>query len=247
MEAARLCALRGHSVTLYEKSGELGGVFIAASAPDFKKKDKMLLEWYKRQLAALPVDLRLNREIKRDDLANLGADEIIIATGARPRRLPIRHLDRDNVMEAIEYLRGCKQVGERVVVVGGGLTGCEIAYDLVLKGKKPVIVEMLDDILKAKEISAANTNMLRDLIRCHKIPVELEAKLTEITANGVKIETPSGTRLIPADSVVIAVGYEPGTPLAEKDGGNVHIVGDALKVGNLMHVIWRAYDVAFAI
>jgi 2-enoate reductase len=247
MEAARLCALRGHSVTLYEKSGELGGVFIAAAAPGFKEKDKMLLAWCKRQLAALPVDLRLNREIKRDDLADLGVDEIIIATGARPRRPPIGGLDRDNVMEAIEYLRGYKQVGERVVVVGGGLTGCEIAYDLVLKGKKPVIVEMLDDILKVKEISAANTNMLRDLIRCHKIPVELEARVTEITADGVRIETPSGARLIPADSVVISVGYEPGTPLAEKGGGHVHIVGDALKVGNLMHVIWRAYDVAFSI
>jgi NADH:flavin oxidoreductases, Old Yellow Enzyme family len=247
MEVARLAALRGHRVTLYEKSGELGGAFIAAAAPSFKEKDKMLLEWYRRQVAALPIELRMNTELKSEDLASLEADEVIVATGAKPRRLPIPGADRENVMEAIDYLRGRKPVGERVVVVGGGLTGCEIAYDLVLKGKKPVIVEMQDDILKIKDLSAANSNMLRDLVRYHKIPVELQAKVTGIGAEGVSVETPSGARIIPADSVVVSAGYVAGSVLAQKDEGKLHIVGDAAKVGNLRHVIKKAYEVAFAI
>ncbi len=246
MESARLCALRGHEVTLYEKSGELGGVFIAAAAPSFKEKDKMLLEWYRRQVAALPIQVVLNHEVKPEDVAGLGADEVIVATGATPCQVPIKGLDRPNVMEAIEYLRGTKQTGQRVAVVGGGLTGCEIAYDLVLKGKKPVIIEMLDDLLKVKNLSAANSNMLRDLIRYHKIPVELNARVTEVTDQGVKFDGLTGTRTIPVDSVVLSVGYSSCT-LGQKDEGNVHIVGDALQVGNLMNVIWRAYDVALAI
>ena len=85
MEAARVAALRGHSVTLYEKSGELGGVFIAAAAPSFKEKDKMLIAWYIRQLEKLKVDIRLDSEITPENLSSLDADEIIIATGAKCR------------------------------------------------------------------------------------------------------------------------------------------------------------------
>ncbi|MDH7498550.1 MAG: FAD-dependent oxidoreductase, partial [Syntrophomonadaceae bacterium] len=142
-----------------------------------------------------------------EELAALGADEIILATGATPCQPPIKGLDRANVMEAIEYLRGTKQTGQRVAVVGGGLTGCEIAYDLVLKGKKPVIIEMMDDLLKVKYLCASNSNMLRDLIRYHHIPVELNAKVTEITDQGVKIDSLTGVRNIPCDSVVMSVGY----------------------------------------
>ena len=246
MESARLCALRGHEVTLYEKSGELGGVFIAAAAPSFKEKDKMLLEWYRRQVANLPIQVELHREIKPEELTALGADEVIVASGATPCQVPIEGLDRENVMEAIEYLRGSKVPGQRVAVVGGGLTGCEIAYDLVLKGKKPVIIEMMDDILKVKGLSAANSNMLRDLIRYHRIPIELNARVTAVTDEGVRIDSLTGVRNIPVDSVVLSVGYSSCT-LGAKDEGNVHIVGDALKVGNLMSVIWRAYDVALEI
>ena len=245
MEAARLCALRGHCVTLYEKSNELGGVFIAAAAPSFKEKDKALIEWYKRQIFKLPVDVRLNTEIS--NLQTLEADEIIIATGAKPRRLSIPGIDNSNVMEAIEYLRGQRQVGENVVIIGGGLTGCEIAYDLALKGKKPVIVEMQDDILKVKNLSAANSNMLRELIRYHQIPVEINAKVSAIEKEGVIIQNEKGKKLIPARSVIVSVGYIPDTPLTGSAGSNVHIIGDAAKVGNLLHVIRGAYDAAIGI
>ncbi|MGL6201219.1 MAG: FAD-dependent oxidoreductase [Lachnospiraceae bacterium] len=247
MEAARLCAVRGHNVSLYEKSGELGGVFIAAAAPVFKEKDKMLIEWYKNQLNRLAINIHMNTEIKTDDLNHLNADEVIIATGAKPRKIPVKGAERKNVMEAVEYLRGTKSTGQNVVIIGGGLTGCEIAYDLVLQGKAPVIIEMQDDILKVLGLCAANSNMLRDIIRYYKIPVRLETKLTAINDKGVIVETPRGEETIPADSVIMSVGYIPQNPFVKCEGKNIHILGDAYKVGNLKDVVWRAYDVALSI
>ena len=144
-------------------------------------------------------------------------------------------------VEAVDYLLGNKTVGEKVGVIGGGLTGCEIAYDLYLQGKKPAIVEMQDDLITTKGICLANTSYLRDFFKTNKVPVHLETGVTEITDSGVTIRHKDGsTETIPADSVILSVGYNPA-PIAQK---GVHIVGDASKVGNLRTVIWQAWDVA---
>ena len=247
MEAARLLALRGHTVTLYEKGGELGGVFRAAAAPEFKEQDKKLIAWYIRQLKKLPVELRLNTTVTAEDLKAMDAEEIIVATGSKPRKLPIPGFDGPNAVEAVDYLLGNKPVGEKVVIIGGGLTGCEIAYDLALNGKKPVIVEMQDDILKIMGLSAANSNMLREIIRYYEIPVHVSTALREIREGEVLAKDENGEVLhIPADSVILSVGYVPDGDLGDGDP-RVHVLGDAHKVGNLMSVIWEAYDIAYQI
>jgi 2-enoate reductase len=247
MEAARLCAMRGHEVTIYEKTDELGGVFIAAGAPDFKEKDKMLIEWYKRQINSLNIKVLYNTQINMEDLDSLTADEIIVATGAFPRKLNVPGADLNHVMEAIEYLRGRKKLdGDRVAIIGGGLTGCEIAYDLNLKDKHPIIIEMMDDILKIDGLSAANANFLRDAFRKYETPVYLESRVIEINEQGVVIMTSHGKEVIEADNVITSIGYVP-SPLSGNSNKNLHIIGDAQKVGNLMNVVWGAYDVALSI
>ncbi len=247
MEAARLLALRGHTVTLYEKDGELGGVFRAAAAPGFKEKDKELIAWYVRQLKKLPVEIRMNTAVTPEDLKTMDAEEIVVATGSQPRKLPVPGFDGPNAVEAVDYLLGNKTVGEKVVIIGGGLTGCERAYDLALKAKKPVIVEMQDDILKIMGLSAANSNMLREIIRYYEIPVHVSTALQEIKAGEVLVKDEAGkTFAIPADSVILSVGYVPA-PLAGEEDPRIHVLGDARKVGNLMSVIWEAYEIAYAI
>ena len=236
MEAAILCAKRGHSVTLYEKTDKLGGVFIAAAAPSFKEKDRELIAWYIREVAKLPITVKMNTEVT--DIKALDADEIIVATGAKAKRLPIK--GADTAIEAVDYLLGNKTVGERVVVIGGGLTGCEIAYDLFLQGKKPAVVEMQDDLITTPGICLANTSYLRDCFKTNNVPVHLETRVSEITADGVVIAHKDGTtETIPADSVILSVGYNPA-PVATK---GVHVIGDAKSVGNLRTVIWGAWDV----
>ena len=239
MEAAIVCAKRGHKVTLYEKTDKLGGVFIAAAAPSFKEKDKDLITWYRREITKYPIEVNLNCEVK--DVSVLGADEVIIATGATPNKISVKGAELG--IEAIDYLLQNKTVGEKVVIVGGGLTGCEIAYDLYLQGKEPVIVEMKNDLIVSDKICLANTSFLRDFFNANKVEVHLEAKTQEIRENGVTIVKKDGTTLdIEADSVILSVGYKPA-PVCKKSG-NVHIIGDADKVGSLRTVIWQAWDVA---
>lgn len=239
MESALVCAQRGHNVTLYEKSDRLGGVFQAAAAPSFKEKDRALLAWYAREVTKYPnLTVKLGTEVKSLDA--LHADEIVVATGAAPVSLPVPGAEKG--IQAVDYLLGRRPVGDRVVIVGGGLTGCEIAYDLYLQGKQPVIVEMKDDLIAVSGVCLANSSYLRDFFKTNRVPVYLETSLGEIRDGSVTVTRKDGTRQeIPADSVILSVGYRPA-PLAAK-GRHVHIVGDARKVGNLRTVIWRAWDV----
>lgn len=239
MESALVCAQRGHNVTLYEKSDRLGGVFQAAAAPSFKEKDRALLAWYAREVTKYPnLTVKLGTEVK--DLDALHADEIVVATGATPVSLPVPGAEKG--IQAVDYLLGRRPVGEKVVIVGGGLTGCEIAYDLYLQGKQPAIVEMKDDLIAVSGVCLANSSYLRDFFKTNQVPVYLETSLGEIRDGSVTVTRKDGTRQeLPADSVILSVGYRPA-PLAAK-GRHIHIVGDARKVGNLRTVIWRAWDV----
>lgn len=238
MEVARIATLRGHKVTIYEKTDRLGGVFIPASMPSFKEKDKMLLDWYRRQIDNLNIEVKFNSEIT--NLKDIVADEIVIATGSKPKKLPISGVEK--AIEAIDYLNG-KEVGENVVIIGGGLSGCEIAYELFLKGKHPIIVEAQNDLMIANGLCLANSSYLRDYFKYKNVPVYLESRVLEIKDGSVLIEDKDKNKVeIKADSVITAIGYNPA-PIA-KPSKHVHIVGDALSVGNLRTVVWRAWEVA---
>ena len=238
MESALVLAKRGHKVTLYEKSGSLGGVFIAAAAPSFKEKDRDLIAWYKRELAKYPIEVKLNTEVQ--DIEALGADEVVIATGSTPNRIPVPGVEKG--IQAIDFLLGKAEVGENVTIIGGGLTGCEIAYELYLQGKHPTIVEMKDDLIAVKGVCLANSSYLRDFFNANKVPVHLETGLKEIREGAVVVAGKDGkTFEIPSDSVILSVGYK-SNPLVPK-AKHVHVIGDANKVGNLRTVIWGAWDV----
>ena len=238
MEAAIVCAKRGHSVTLYEKSDRLGGVFIAAAAPSFKEKDKALIAWYNREITKYGnIEIKLNTEVK--DTKALGADEVIVATGAIARRIPVK--GAEHAVEAIDYLLKNKSVGDNVVIIGGGLTGCEIAYELSLEGKSPTIVEMKHDLIVSDKICLANTSYLRDYFKHNNTPVYLESSVSEIRKDGVSIKQKDGSvKDIACDSVIISAGYVPA-PIETR---GVHVIGDAKSVGSLRTVIWQAWDTA---
>lgn len=237
MEAALVLTARGHRVTLYEKTDRLGGVFIPAAAPSYKEKDRELIEWYRRAIQKQPITVKLNTEVT--DIGSLQADEVIVATGSRPRQLPVKGIER--AIDAVDYLSG-REVGENVIIIGGGLTGCEIAYDLILKGKKPTVVEMKPDLIAVSGVCLANSSFLREMLAFQKTPIYLETTLQEITETGVKLKDKTGKVFdLAGDSVIVSVGYTP-SPLAAPSR-HVHLIGDANGVGNLRTVIWRAWDV----
>ena len=242
MEAARVLKLRGHNPIIHEKSDVLGGTFIPASAESYKGKLRELLEWYRLQMKKLNIEVKLNDEVK--DVSVFGDAPVIVATGSTPRQLR-RVPGYEKMVEACEFLTGTP-VGDTVAVIGGGLTGSEIAYELALKGKNPIIVEMKDDLVSQKGVCLANSSYLREWFALNKTPVYLETTLKEVKDGSIVCTQKDGKEIeIPCDSVISCAGYIPA-PLAEKSG-NVHLVGDCLAIGNLRSVVWRAYDVAMKI
>ena len=242
MEAARVLKLRGHDPVIYEKNNVLGGTFIPASAESYKGKLRELLAWYRRQMKELDVEVHLGKEI--DSVEKFGDAPVIIATGSVPRvmkNIP----GHERMIEACDYLNG-RDVGERVVVIGGGLTGSEIAYELALQGKRPVIVEMKNDLVAQKGVCLANSSYLREWFELHEVPVYLETKLKEVKEHSVICTDKTGKEIeIPCDSVIGSVGYLPN-PL-ERKGKNISLVGDCEQVGNLRSVVWGAYETAMKI
>lgn len=243
MEAARILSIRGHIPTIYEQSDKLGGIFIAAAAPSFKENDKQLIEWYIRQVKKRGIEVKLNTKVA--DLSEIDADEYIIATGAEANRIPIPGAD-EYAMEACDYLLDKKKVGKDVIIIGGGLTGCEMALDLYNKGKNPTIIEMKNDLMAVPNLCLANSSYLRDFFKTNKVPVYLESGVKEIGEDYVIVEEKNLRQTkLKADSVIMSVGYH-STPL-EEASRHVHLIGDAKKVGNLRTVIWGAWDVAMSI
>ena len=242
MEAARVLKLRGHNPIIHEKADTLGGTFIAASAESYKGKLRELLAWYKKQMTDLQIEVHLNENI--ESVEQFKGSPVIVATGSTARVL--RSVPgNEKMIEACDYLTGTP-VGETVAVIGGGLTGCEIAYELALQGKKPVIVEMKDDLISQKGVCLANSSYLREWFALHKVPVYLETTLQTVEDGKIICKDKEGKAVeIACDSVISSAGYI-ANPLT-KAGGNVHLVGDCLQVGNLRTVVWRAYEVAMKI
>jgi len=273
MEAARVLALRGHRPVIYERSDRLGGAFIAASAESYKGKLRDLLAWYRRQMEALEIEVRYNCEVRTP--LEFGDQPVIVATGAVPRVLK-NVAGFEKMTEACEFLlnepgaaeaavaeaaetaqaevaavaataANDRKPGETVAVIGGGLTGCEIAYELELMGKNPVIIEMLDDLIKQKGVCLANSSYLREYFAWKKVPVYLETRLTEVKDGAVVCEGKDGKPFeIACDSVISCAGYLPA-PLSAAGKKNVWFVGDCNGVGNLRSVIWSAYEAAMKV
>ena len=243
MECCLVLKKRGHKPVLFEKTGELGGLFITASAMSFKENDRELIQWYKNEVAREGIEIHLNTEI--NDLGTLrGFDEIIVCTGSAPRTMPsIKGFEK--TLNFTQLLVEKKDVGDKVLFLGGGQSSCEAAYDLVLQGKHPIIVEYGNDLVAAQATCLANTSFLRDAMEYHKVPVYLHSTVTEIGDGYAMVKGPDGSFKVECDAVVNGIGFVP-TPVGEK-GAHVHRVGDCVAIGNLRTVIWRAWDICMRI
>ena len=254
MECALVLKQRGHIPVLFEKSGELGGLFLTASAMTFKENDKELIRWYRREIEKSGIEVHLNTEV--NDLGTLrGYDDIIVATGSVPRTMPgIKGFEK--ALTFTQILKEKHELGDKVLFIGGGQSSCEAAYDLLLNyGKHPIIVEYANDLVAAQATCLANTSYLRDAMEYHKVPVYLHSTVTEISDKGctVKNVQTGETFFVECDNVVNGIGFVPtpvgGRTASRKVKGKETIfrVGDCVAIGNLRTVIWRAWDVCMKI
>ena len=245
MEAAIIAARRGHEVVLYEKSDVLGGALNFAEHVPFKHDLFRLIGAMAAELRRLPVRVLMNTELTLE-LANLEHPDVIIsALGAEAIRPPFPGIDSPKVLMAEAVDKGA-QVGQNVVVIGGGLVGIEAALHLAMQGKKVSIVEMLPDIANDANFRYART--YRWKIEEYKIDVYTSTKCSAITDEGVAAVDKDGKDiLIPADNVVISVGMRPLATASEalRDCAPDFIpIGNCVRPGQVKDAIRAGYDAA---
>jgi 2,4-dienoyl-CoA reductase-like NADH-dependent reductase (Old Yellow Enzyme family)/thioredoxin reductase len=214
MEVARIAALRGYEVTLFEKGDRLGGNMIPGSVPDFKIEDRWFIEWLSAQLKKLKVKVKLNREIRLEMLQEMRKyDVVIIATGATPIIPDIPGVDK--ALTAVDVLLGKSKVGKEVIIIGGGSVGCETALYLGEKGHSVKILEMLDEI--ALGVDRVNAKpVLMERMAENNVRWLTGMKVVEIVDKGVVcVDTSSEKKLFEGDSVVLAIGLRPANELRQ--------------------------------
>lgn len=246
MEAARIAALRGHKVTLWEKGDALGGNLRPASAPDFKRDYKSLINYLSTQIKKLRVTIELRKEATPELIQAMKPEVVFIATGATPIIPEIPGVKKGKVVTAVDLLLGKKEAGESVVVVGGGMVGCEAALYLAQKGKQVTIVEILDSI--ARDMYSPNRMHMLKLLAESNVKSLTETNVLEITDEGVAIADKDGKRsTLKADTVVLAIGLKPDGGLfgALKDKvPEVYASGDCVEARKVINAIWEGFGIA---
>ncbi len=269
--AAAVAAKRGHKVTLVEKENRLGGQIYAASSAPNKDEFFRMIPVFKRQAELQGVTLETGVEVTKELLESRKPDVLVVATGSKPVVPPIEGAECDNVVFPLDVLENKVSVGENVVVIGGGATGVdtalflaevgtispetaaflikhdaekpEVIRELLWKGNKKItIVEMARKI--GGGIGKSTKWIAMKEMKEMGVEAIASAKVTKIDDDGVHIEVGEETRVLPADTVVMAAGVAPFDPLAdvvEGFGGEVVRVGDAGEVGNAAHAIRDAY------
>ena len=243
MEAARSAAIAGHKVILFEKDNSLGGQLKSAATPDFKSQLRELVEWYKHQMVIHNVDVHLNTEVTEDSPELAEADAIIVATGAIPLMPGIKGIE--NAVDIISaHTNPDRLKGERIVYCGGGLSACDSALEIAMKGKKAAIVEMLDDI--AVDDHFINKAALVPMLKRYGVEIYTGHKVIEITSKGVKALTTDGKEVfIESDTIVAALGMKPNNTIAEKIASKYHlktrVIGDCIQVGKVGNAIREGF------
>ncbi len=241
MEAALVSVKRGHDVTLYEKR-ELGGVLKEASEPEFKSDIRRLVDYYKTQVKKADVKV-VGEEATLDTIKNGDFDAAIVAVGATVKKLDVRGIDNPIVMHALDALNGKSEVGQQVIIVGGGVTGAETGLALAEQGKDVTFVEMQDAFLPTLGMNrpAYLERLFAQNVRAitgHRVDEVLDGAAIIVDRWGKKEQ-------LPADSVVIASGFAPQTALREQleaeTDVDVYAVGDCVGPRMIYEAVHEGY------
>lgn len=249
MEAARVAAIKGHTVTLYEKSERLGGQLLAAYTPSFKSRLRKFVEWQIRQLSKLGVNIVFGKEIDENSPELYEAEQIIIALGATSFCPNIPGVDHPNVIDVMEaHIHPEKITGEKIVIAGGGLSGCDSALELAMTGKKVTIVEMLPSV--AANALLDNRNPLMFKLADYHVDIKTNSKIIEMKDNAVVIKNCGVVEELMADTIITAFGMRSLNTLADKIADrypNSSIVGDCNKVGQVAEAVRSGFFAGWSI
>ncbi len=246
MEAARVSALRGHYVTLFEAKDQLGGSLVPGGVPDFKEDDRSLVAWYEKQLVSLGVDIRKSTKATKEMISDLKPDTLFVSEGSCPIIPHVKGIEK--AVLAQDVLLEKVEAKDNVIVIGGGLVGAELALHLAKQGKKVTLVEALSDILSSGiTLPSMNEWMLRDLLAFNKVEIKANCRLAAITDEGAIVTNGNVEETITSDQVIIAIGYRSEHSLYDEikyDYNHIYNIGDSRQVRNIRGAIWDAYEVA---
>ena len=249
MEAARVSALRGHDVTLFEKR-ELGGALIEAGAPQFKSDLIPLREYYINQMKQLDVKV-IYEECTFENIVKREFDSVIVAVGGKRIEANIPGITKSSVIHALDLVYQRKETGNQVVVIGGGLVGVEAALYLAREQNREVtIVEMADSIMR--DVGHSEGIVYQQMLEESNIQILTSEKLDEIYDNVVVTSNQYGQKKeIPADNVVIAMGITSNNELVQQLKANteleIYAIGDAVKPAKFYDAIHAGFHTAVRI
>lgn len=246
MEAARVAAIRGHQVYLYESDSKLGGQLLLASRPPGKEEINSFTRYLEGECNRLGVKVKINASVAPEDIENLSPDVVIVASGSKPSCPPLPGMEKSHVVTAAEVLRGVKNVNGKVVVLGGGQVGVEVAEYLAVKGKDVTILEMLDQI--ASDMPTMCRSLLMVALKEEGVKIVTGAKAEEITDSHVVLSKRGKNLVIPADSVVLTLGAESDRSLEGKLGERpVLWVGDCVKPRKILEAVQEGFEAGAAV
>ena len=230
MQAALTAAARGHQVVLCEKSGRLGGVLLCEEKVPFKKH---LGEYLQHQALMISreknIEVRLNTEVTPALAGELQPDVIVAALGSRPAIPPIPGIDGPNVTVAENVYMAPEKAGKRLVILGGGLVGCELAIFMAGLGREVTVLEMAPSLNSGTNLLQGSSINIE--LKKLKVDVRLNTKVTKITPEGVTGEGEKGEVFFPADTVVCALGMKPSRDEAAAlalCAPEYHVLGDCV-------------------
>jgi 2,4-dienoyl-CoA reductase-like NADH-dependent reductase (Old Yellow Enzyme family)/thioredoxin reductase len=245
MEAARVCALCGHDVTLFEKR-KLGGVLHEASIPGFKSDIRPLISYFVTQMEKLKIKV-IQKEATLNLLREEGFEAVVVAAGASPLIPKVPGIDNPIVCGALEVLNGEKKPGKKVIVIGGGMVGTEVGLFLAEKGYNIVFVEMLDEFMNG--ILPMEKPEYQKRLDKHNVSIYTGRRLVSIQDKGVIVDDRYGRQEeISGDSVVIAAGFQPNRGLIEalqsQTNLEVYEAGDCVKPRRIFEAIHEGHIAA---
>ncbi|RAT43426.1 hypothetical protein AU495_09955 [Lonsdalea populi] len=238
-----MAATRGHKVTLFEKTGYLGGQFRSAAFPPGKGELATYTAWLGRELEKLGVEIKFNTPLTKEIVAESRPDSVIVATGGKPAIPPIKGINQPHVVLAEDVLLGNVVTGQRVIIAGGGEVGGETAAHLAMQLKDVTVVEMRGRLLQ--ELDGVSKLHLMSVLEEYDVKQYPNTKLCEIGEHQVTLENAQGRMALEADTVVIALGYAPVKELAEELEGvadNVVVIGGAVKTSNALVAAREGFD-----
>ncbi|MFQ5996168.1 MAG: FAD-dependent oxidoreductase [Dehalococcoidales bacterium] len=249
MEAARVAALRGHQVTLWEKESRLGGQLIQAAIAPHKDRIAALTKYLQTQMKKLNVEVELNKEATAAMIVDFKPEVVILATGVIPLTPEIPGMDKIHIVQAGDVLEGKVKVGDRVVVIGGEMVGCETAEFLVERGKKVTVTRRSPEMALGVGRSLRAFFLGRLLEK--KITLLPGIRYNEVTSGGLVVTTKEGEKkTIEADTIVLAAGAISDKKLYEDIKGKVaevYCIGDCVAPRKIREAITEGYRIGLEI